>query len=188
MGLGNPAASPLTGMSSVICQMERGVPRLPFFPLGSPPRFPAQGKSGCQEAHGSTPGCHAGDECPASSPFCAPPLEWEEVAHLLDDVQQAVEVVGVAALGQVHQQLGGQLTDLVVFIVGDVSQLGDDHQVDQLFLQEGKTIRGAGRHGLSPPPDKRRLQIGRTKQEKSQEALGRSPALMPTWPLKATEN
>lgn len=44
-------------------------------------------------------------------------------SHLFNDVQQTVEVVGVAALCQVHQQLGGQLSDLMVFILGDVGEL-----------------------------------------------------------------
>lgn len=44
-------------------------------------------------------------------------------SHFLNDVQQAVEVVGVAAFRQVHQQLGGQLPDLVVSIFRDVGEL-----------------------------------------------------------------
>lgn len=60
------------------------------------------------------------------------------VIHLLDDVQQAVEVVSVAALSQVHQQLSGQFSDLMVFVLWDVSQLGDHHQVYQLLLQEDR--------------------------------------------------
>lgn len=58
--------------------------------------------------------------------------------HLLYDIQQAVEVMGVAAFSQVHQQLSGQFSDLMVFILWDVSQLGDHHQVYQLFLQEDR--------------------------------------------------
>lgn len=58
--------------------------------------------------------------------------------HLLYDIQQAVEVMSVAAFSQVHQQLSGQFSDLMVFILWDVSQLGDHHQVYQLFLQEDR--------------------------------------------------
>lgn len=54
----------------------------------------------------------------------------------LDDVQQAAEVVRVAALGQVHQQLGGLLPDGRVAVVGDGAELGDDHRLDQLVLGE----------------------------------------------------
>ncbi|KAK2097358.1 hypothetical protein P7K49_022809 [Saguinus oedipus] len=70
------------------------------------------------------------------------PGPWYNGAHLLDDVQQAVEVVCVAALCQVHQQLGGQLSDLVVFILGDVGELGDDHRVNQLLLHRHKGDKG----------------------------------------------
>lgn len=48
-------------------------------------------------------------------------------SHLLNNVQQAVEVVGVAAFGQIYQQLSGQLPDLVVSILRDVGELRDDH-------------------------------------------------------------
>lgn len=43
--------------------------------------------------------------------------------HLFHNVQQAVEVVGMTALGQVHQQLGGQFPDLGVFVLWDVGEL-----------------------------------------------------------------
>ena len=36
-------------------------------------------------------------------------------------------VVGVAAFGQIYQQLSGQLPDLVVSILRDVGELRDDH-------------------------------------------------------------
>lgn len=62
----------------------------------------------------------------------------EVFIHLLYDVQQAVEVMSVAAFSQVHQQLSGQFSDLMVFVLWDVSQLGDHHQVYQLFLQEDR--------------------------------------------------
>ena len=44
-------------------------------------------------------------------------------SHFLNDVQQAIKVVGVAAFSQIYQQLGGQLSDLVVFILRDVGEL-----------------------------------------------------------------
>lgn len=49
-------------------------------------------------------------------------------------------MVGGAAFCQVHQQLGGQFADLVVFVFLDVGQLGEDHQVNQLLLQRDKTF------------------------------------------------
>lgn len=52
----------------------------------------------------------------------------------LDDVQQAAKVVRVAALGQVHQQLGGLLAHGRVAVVGDGAELRDDHRLDQLVL------------------------------------------------------
>lgn len=54
--------------------------------------------------------------------------------YLLYDIQQAAEVMGIATLSQVHQQLGGQFANLVVFIFWDMRQLGDD-QIDQFLLQ-----------------------------------------------------
>lgn len=68
----------------------------------------------------------------------APHTPGPSSSHFLDNVQQAVEVVGVAAFGQVHQQLCGQLPDLVVSVLGDVGELGDDHCVDQLLLQQAQ--------------------------------------------------
>lgn len=68
-------------------------------------------------------------------------------SHLFNDVQQTVEVVGVAALCQVHQQLGSQFSDLMVFILGDMGELGDDHRVDQLLLQQAQ-----GGEGKCPVP------------------------------------
>lgn len=44
-------------------------------------------------------------------------------SHFFNDVQQTVEVVGVAAFCQVYQQLGSQLSDLVVSILRDVGEL-----------------------------------------------------------------
>lgn len=58
--------------------------------------------------------------------------------YLLYDIQQAAEVMGIATLSQVHQQLGGQFANLVVFIFWDMRQLGDD-QINQ-FLLQSKTI------------------------------------------------
>lgn len=69
--------------------------------------------------------------------FCRVEPRAERCAdtHPLDDVQQAAEVVRVAALGQVHQQLGGLLAHGRVAVVGDGAELRDDHCLDQLVLE-----------------------------------------------------
>lgn len=53
----------------------------------------------------------------------APQAPGSSGSHFLNDVQQAIKVVGVAAFSQIYQQLGGQLSDLVVFILRDVGEL-----------------------------------------------------------------
>lgn len=52
-------------------------------------------------------------------------------------------MVRVAALGQVYQQLCGQLADLVVPVFGDVAELADDHRADELLLREHKPVSTA---------------------------------------------
>lgn len=58
--------------------------------------------------------------------------------HPLDDVQQAAKVMRVAALGEVHQQLGGLFPDSRVAVFSDAAQLGDDHHFNQLILEQDK--------------------------------------------------
>lgn len=52
----------------------------------------------------------------------------------LNDVQQAGEVVRVAALGEVHQQLGGLFPDGQVPVFSYRTELGDHHRLNQLIL------------------------------------------------------
>lgn len=56
--------------------------------------------------------------------------------HPLDDVQQAGEVVGGAALGQVHQQLRGLLSHCQVPVLGYPTELGDHDHLYQLVLED----------------------------------------------------
>lgn len=48
-------------------------------------------------------------------------------------------MVRVAALSQVHQQLGGLLPHGWVAVLCDCAELGDDHSLDQLILQADET-------------------------------------------------
>lgn len=58
--------------------------------------------------------------------------------HPLDDVQQATKVMRVAALSEVHQQLGGLFPDSWVTVFSDAAQLGDDRHFNQLILERDK--------------------------------------------------
>lgn len=44
----------------------------------------------------------------------------------------------VAALGEVHQQLGSLFPDSWVAVFSDATQLGDDHHFNQLILEQDK--------------------------------------------------
>ncbi len=54
--------------------------------------------------------------------------------YLLDDVEQAAEVMGAAALGEIHQQLRGLFPDGQISIFSDLTQLRNHHHLDQLLL------------------------------------------------------
>ncbi len=54
--------------------------------------------------------------------------------YLLDDVEQAAEVMRAAALGEVHQQLRGLFPDGQISIFSDLTQLRNHHHLDQLLL------------------------------------------------------
>lgn len=56
----------------------------------------------------------------------------------LNDVQQAGEVVRVAALSEVHQQLSGLFSDSQVPIFSYPTELGDHHHFNQLILEQDK--------------------------------------------------
>lgn len=59
-------------------------------------------------------------------------------AYPLNDVQQAGEMVCVAALSQVHQQLGGLFSDSQVPVFSYPTELGDHHHFNQLILEQVK--------------------------------------------------
>lgn len=52
----------------------------------------------------------------------------------LNDIQQAGEVVSVASLSEVDQQLGGLLSDSKVPVFSYSTELGDHHHFYQLIL------------------------------------------------------
>lgn len=55
-----------------------------------------------------------------------------------NDVQQAGEVVCVAALCEVHQQLGGLFSDSQVPVFSYPTELWDHHHFNQLILEKVK--------------------------------------------------
>ena len=66
---------------------------------------------------------------------------WVLGVYLLNDVQQAIEVVCVAALCQVHQQLGGLFSNGKVPVFSYPTELGDHHHLNQLVLEQGNKVR-----------------------------------------------